>query len=193
MIFFGLWPRIKKHGRLNHNVKRFIPTNRFFRKAHKHKCKFLVTPNDKLFHFNAEASGIYFKFGISALLIFIVTDLILTSVPFLVQVSQWIYDWVERSWSNGEPFKFALPHWLNHHPVLFWFTLQLSTALLAKVQNGEQPSLSTSDVLKGAVSWFCSWSYPRKASPAERESGRERESKSERETVIDYIFNVDCQ
>ncbi len=170
MIFWGLWPRIKKHGRLNNNVKRFIPTKSFFRKAHRHKCTFLVTPNDKLFQFNPKASGIYFKFGISTLLIFIVTDLILTSVPFLVQVSQWICDWVERSWSNGEPFKFALPHWLNHHPVLFWFTLQLSTALLAKVQNGEQPSLSTSDVLKGAVSWFCSWSYPRKASPEERET-----------------------
>lgn len=171
--YFGPWPRIKKHGGLNHNAKRFILC--FFRKAHRKKCKFLVTPDDKLFHFNAKASkasAIYFKFGISTLLIFIVTDLILTSVPFLVQVSQCICVWVERSWSSGEPFRFALPHWLNHHPVLFWFTLQLSTALLAKVQNGEQPSLSTSEVLKGAVSWFCSWSYPRKASPAERETDR---------------------
>lgn len=114
-----------------------------------------LTPNYILFHFNtssSESSWIYFKFGISTLLIFIVTDLMLTSVPFLVQVSQWICDWVERSWSKGEPFKFALPHWLNHHPVLFWFSLQLSTALSANVQNGEQPSLSTSEVLKGAVS-----------------------------------------
>lgn len=69
----------------------------FLRKAHRHKCKFLVTPDDKLFHLNAKASAIYFKFGISTLLIFIVTDLILTSVPFLVQVSQWICDWVEIS------------------------------------------------------------------------------------------------
>lgn len=127
---------------------------------------------NEMFHnlLTRQSWNAYFRFEPSTLLIFIVTDLMLTGSPFLVHVSQWMCGWVERSWSSGEPLRFAWPHWLNHQPVLFCCTLQLSTDLPSKVQKGMQPSLSTSDVLKGAVSWFCSCSYPLKASPASKET-----------------------
>lgn len=97
---------------------------------------------------------------VAILLIFIVTDLMVWGTPFCLQVSQRICVlccWFESA-SSGQPFRFARPHWLNHHPVWLCRALQLSTVALFMEQDGLQPSLSTSVALNGAVSWFCSWS-----------------------------------
>lgn len=97
---------------------------------------------------------------VAILLIFIVTDLMTWGTPFCLQVSHrmCVFGPCFCSASSGELLRFARPHWLNHHPVWLCWLLQLSTVRFPIKQDGLQPSLSTSEALNGAVSWFCSCS-----------------------------------
>lgn len=97
---------------------------------------------------------------VTILLSFMVTDLMGWGTPLCLHVShKMCVLWpLFCSASAGEPLRFARPHWLNHQPVWLCWVLQLSTVRLSMEQKGLQPSLSTSEALKGAVSWFCSCS-----------------------------------
>lgn len=99
------------------------------------------------------------------LLIFIDTDLILTGLLSTFQVSHWIPDTSNFLVNRWTPLRLARPHWLNHQPVFSLKLLQLLIGGSWREQAGLQPSLSTSKVLKGNVSWLSSFLYPRNASP----------------------------